>query len=102
MSAKAAELIRRACQGRKILPGPWTQDGSVCALQAVLECNGWFQGEPRIPKLCEILGVDAFWIHRFFMGFDRNHQIKIIHEDDKESIDEVSRLGIMIRKECVK
>lgn len=85
---------------------PWSAaDGSCCALQAVLDRSGWQPGEPRLPTLCAILGVDSFWLHRFMMGFDRNHQIKFTSGDDgdhTETLDEVSGLGIKIAREFVK
>lgn len=99
MSIKALETIRSSLPGRRIIRGPWRDGDAVCALQAVLDRHGWQPGEPRIPALCRILGVDAFWLRRFMMGFDRAFQIRIVDEDGGEELDEVSRAGIRIGKE---
>lgn len=102
-----AETIRAACVGRVIRRGPWSDtDGSMDALHAVLVAHGaWKPGQSRIRQLCKLLDVDAFWIHCFLMGFDRNYQIMYRHESDSGKVwwsqDPVSKLGITIAREVV-
>lgn len=56
----------------------------------------------------EILEVDSWWLYRFYMGYDRGHQILFISEGDKKSKkakeikDEVSKFGISTVKEIFK
>ncbi len=113
--SKAETIIREAitnvrAKGIRIQPGAmidWTGEGgtpvSCDALGAVALHHdiasksfpsGW------LKKLCTILGEDTFWVYRFCMGFDRKYQILII-EDERSKVtrDEVSALGIRLRKE---
>ena len=52
---------------------------------------------------CELLGVDAGWLWRFWMGYDRGYQVMIVTEEKgkerKESLDEVSAFGISFHRE---
>lgn len=53
---------------------------------------------------CELLGVDAGWLWRFWMGFDRNYQVTIVTGEGqarKETADEVSAFGIAFRREVL-
>lgn len=51
---------------------------------------------------CDILGVDPFWLHRFWMGYDRGHQIYFQKEKNDKVIsrkkDDVSQFGIQLAK----
>jgi hypothetical protein len=51
---------------------------------------------------CGILGVDGFWLHRFWMGYDRGHQIYFQKEKEGKVIsrkkDEVSQFGIQLAR----
>lgn len=52
-----------------------------------------------IKLICQILGVDAFWIRKFWLGFDRQYQILILDENEKEiGQDDVSKFGIHVFK----
>lgn len=101
MSASAFTAIRAACAGRTIVRGPWSDmRGGVCALQAVVEAAGWKPGETRLPVVHAALGVDAFWIHRFLLGFDRGHQVMFLDKDGNEKEpDPVSKAAIALAKE---
>jgi len=110
-----AEFIRNAClavkvKGLKLKRGPWFDISSgeiksCCAIGAVLLTNTDFKlvensttpGYTR--QACELLDVDAHWLVRFWMGFDRGHQVMLINDKDKEIRDEVSALGIQLAKE---
>lgn len=53
---------------------------------------------------CELLGVDAGWLWRFWMGYDRNYQVTIVTGEGqarKETADEVSAFGIAFRREVL-
>jgi hypothetical protein len=61
--------------------------------------------EPGFMVLArEALGVDDFWLYRFWMGFDTNYQILISYEDkdskkNKTKKDDVSLFGIQLSRE---
>lgn len=48
-----------------------------------------------------LLGVDHFWLYRFWMGYDRGFQIMIYPDDDKKppTKDDVSEFGITLHRE---
>ncbi len=52
-----------------------------------------------IKAACEVLGVDPFWLYRFWMGFDRGFQIQFTDKDDKTTRDDVSEFGIALGRE---
>lgn len=54
---------------------------------------------------CDILGVNSNWLHRFWMGSDRNYQVMIIGDPEakiKDRKDEVAAYGISLSKEFFK
>ncbi len=55
---------------------------------------------------CELLNVDAGWLWRFWMGFDRGYQVTIVTEEKgkerKESPDEVSAFGLALHREVLR
>jgi hypothetical protein len=113
------EVIRNAClqakaKGIKLLTGGhWfdlTGKGeskiiSCCAIGAVLLTDSEFTiaEDPSRPgylkKACEMLETDWHWIFRFWMGFDRGHQVLLVNDKDKEIKDDVSAFGIQLAKE---
>jgi hypothetical protein len=120
MSVKAFVQIRQACekiqaQGIKICRGPWytfSADRLVqecCAMGAVLLVAEVPYPEDLVKpgflkEACRILEVDAFWMQRFWMGWDRGHQVKFYSEKNGktyESDDEVSAFGISLAREFV-
>lgn len=118
MSLPASSIIRNSCnfvldKGIVLHQGAWfdSENGKVsscCAIGAVLLANGIAVSEtPQFPgyvrAACKILGVNSQWLYRFWMGFDRGYQIRILSEDGKtETFDDISGLGIQIRKEFLK
>jgi hypothetical protein len=46
-----------------------------------------------------MLETDFNWLVRFWMGFDRGHQVLLINDKDKEIKDDVSAFGIQLAKE---
>lgn len=52
-----------------------------------------------VEAACKTLDVDAFWLYRFWMGFDRGFLIRVINDKDQESRDDVSEWGIALAKE---
>lgn len=81
-----------------------------CAPPSACNATGailWAAGEAEKPKqmktLCSLLEVDSWWLYRFGMGFNQNHQLMVIDQNDKViSVDEVSKLGIRLAKKYVK
>jgi hypothetical protein len=58
-----------------------------------------------VAAACEFLEVDAFWLYRFWMGYDRGYQILISRDlgsgDKKKTVtkkDDVSEFGIQLHK----
>jgi hypothetical protein len=120
MNNKTSEAIRTACErakekGLRIHQGPWFEwsGGKVvgcCAIGAVLLEAGKInpEGEPDletsvnpgyVKAACQTLGVNASWLYRFWMGFDRGYQIMLIDDKEKESKDDISAFGIQLRRE---
>lgn len=114
------EIIRNAClgakeKGIKLVRGPWfdlTGSGELklvgcCAIGAVLLSDDNFEiaidscTPGYLKKACEMLECDSHWLIRFWMGFDRGHQVMLISDKDKESKDDVSSFGIQLAKEFV-
>lgn len=113
------EVIRNAClqakaKGIKLLSGGhWfdlTGQGeskiySCCAIGAVLLTDKDFTiaEDPVRPgyikKACEMLETDPSWLVRFWMGFDRGHQVLLVNDKDKEIKDDVSAFGIQLARE---
>lgn len=109
------DFIRKACleakaKGIKLHRGPWFDlvggtPYACCAIGAVLltDKDFKFAEDPSHPgytkRACQILEVDAGWLVRFWMGFDRGHHVTLVHDKDKESKDEVSGFGIQLAKE---
>jgi len=113
------EVIRNAClqaksNGIKLFTGGhWfdlTGKGeskliSCCAIGAVLltDKNFVFATDHSKPgyteKACQMLEVEDNWLVRFWMGFDRGHQVLLINDKDKEIKDDVSAFGIQLAKE---
>lgn len=118
MSAKALELIRAACiqahdAGLTLKKGPWfvfndaNNPTACCAIGAVLyQAKIPFPGDlsnPGYVKIaCAILGVDVFWLQRWWLGWDRGHQVTLIHEKDGKSFetkDDISKSAIALARE---
>lgn len=109
------ELIRNAClaakaKGIKLHRGAWFNmvGGSpyaCCAIGALLlsDENFKFAEDPTNPgyvkKACQILECDPHWLQRFWMGFDRGHQVMLVNDKDKETKDEVAMFGLQLAKE---
>ena len=113
------EVIRNAClqakaKGIKLFSGGhWfdlTGKGeskiySCCAIGAVLLTDNEFSmpedlSRPGfVRKACEMLEVDPSWLVRFWMGFDRGHQVLLVNDKDKEIKDDVSAFGIQLARE---
>jgi len=101
-------------QGVRIQPGAWfthDSDGlirSCCAIGALLIHKGTDKhdvGSPNpgyVRAACEILKVDAMWLNRFWMGFDRNHHVTLVKKEKDSEVeikDDVSGFGIELRRE---
>lgn len=113
------DVIRNAClavkaKGIKLKTGGhWfdltgKEDSKViscCAIGAVLLSDPEFSfaedsSHPGyVKKACEILEADPSWLVRFWMGFDRGHQVILVNDKDKEIKDDVSAFGIQLAKE---
>lgn len=76
---------------------------SCNATGAVLWAAGRATEPHQLKILCDLLDVDTWWLYRFWVGFDRNHQILIMDEDNKiTGQDEISKMGIRIGKKYVR
>lgn len=67
----------------------------------------WVTGEATKPRqmktLYNLLDCDSGWLYRFWMGFNQNHQLMILDQQDNiVGQDEVSKLGIRLAKKYVK
>lgn len=77
----------------------------VCAAIFLFLGKGFRAGKSGwLKELCQELDVDFGWLHRFWMGFDRNYQVMVSEHDKKGNIiawhkDSVSELGIRFAKE---
>lgn len=113
MNTKVSDRIREACnaaraRGIKLHRGPWftftgTEVTGACAIGAVILAEDRHVVEDAskpgyVRAACEILKVDAGFLYRFWMGFDRGHQVTIV-SGDEESKDEVSAFGMQIARE---
>lgn len=111
------EFIRTAClkaksKGIRLNRGPWFEikDNNIkacCAIGAVLLSDEKFSlaqdssNPGYVKKACQMLEVDPGWLVRFWMGFDRGHQVILVNDKDKEIKDDVSAFGIQLAKELV-
>lgn len=67
----------------------------------------WAAGEAAKPRqmrtLYSLLDCDSGWLYRFWIGFNQNHQLMILDQQDRiVGQDEVSKLGIRLAKKYVK
>lgn len=118
-------IIEHCCdeivaQGIRVVRGAafnWTgsnlNEPLACnALGAVLWCAGAVnvaerKSELRHPNpwstLCTLLGVDAFWLYRFTIGWDQQTQLIVYYEGPNKTLiprdDEISRQAMKISKE---
>ncbi len=109
MSVNVKGTIRDCCnqaksKGIKITRGPWadTSQGivSLCAIGAVLWAHDKLGSENRVREACLLLDVDAMWMRRFWMGFDRGFQAMLVDKDGKETNrDDVGQMGIDLAAE---
>lgn len=120
-------ILDTQAKGIKLIQGAWFHfeaEGKLVACDALgsliishnrlpeSACEPGLLRKPGFSRIVqEILGVDAFWLYRFNMGFDRNYQILIEHEDGGgcngplkkwSTKEDVSEYGIKLRKEFVK
>ena len=73
---------------------------ACCALGAVLLANGLGPAD-SVMRAGPILGVNAWWLRRFMLGFDRGFVAAILN--DKGEVvghDEVGTLGVSVRRWC--
>jgi hypothetical protein len=134
MNQALASQIREACywakaNGHRLLSGgawfdftltPWGCD-ALGALLLQARARGQYRSlgdlvSPANPTcrglstlVRSMLDVDNFWLRRFWLGWDRGYQVKIIRLDDRvdghkeiESKDDVSAFGIALWKEMQK
>jgi len=122
VNIKTTTTIREACSyvrdelGIKIIGGAWFEwngDKIVATdpIGAVILKAGKVPKEidPKHPETLsqpglikvakDELGVDHFWLYRFWMGYDRFFQIKAITDKDQEIKDDVSEFGISLARE---
>ncbi len=115
MSAKAFETIRSACiaardRGLRLHRGPWfnlNADTIVgcCAIGAVLldlPRPADLSNPGFVKAACDRLDVDAFFLQRFWMGWDRGHVVTLVREKDgksSESKDEISGAALALARE---
>lgn len=129
MNTKITTMLREACaampaRGITIVHGgawyEWDSEKIIGAdpIGAAILHNGKLpEGlDPKNPETmvrpglmqaaCELLGVDAGWLWRFWMGYDRGYQVMIVTEEKgkerKETPDEVSAFGIAFLRETRK
>lgn len=123
MNNKITTLIQESVaavrdKGINIVRGPWFdftgEGGSVIACDpigaVILAKDAMPVGinpndsatlvRPGLVKVaCELLDVDPSWLQRFWMGFDRGHQVTLIDDKDKEHRDDISAYGIQLSKQ---
>lgn len=126
MNIKTAALIREACayardtlRLRLLSGGAWFEWDSEKIIgtdpigAVILKCRALPSGlDPKnvetmvrpglIAAARTLLGVDHFWLYRFWMGYDRAFQILIYPDDDKKSPpakDDISEFGIALHRE---
>lgn len=125
MNVKTTVAIREACVYardelglRLIMGGAWFEWDSEKIIAtdpigaAILKAGALPLGlDPKMPEtmvrpgLIEaartVLGVDHFWLYRFWMGYDRNFQILVYPDDEKKAPtkDDVSEFGIALGRE---
>jgi hypothetical protein len=124
VNIKTAALIREACvyardtlRLRLLSGGPWYEWDSEKIIgtdpigAVILKCRALPSGlDPKRPETFAnpgfiaaartLLGVDHFWLYRFWMGFDRGFQILVYSDDDKTpSRDDISEFGIALYRE---
>lgn len=78
-------------------------------LGAVLLMSGLVVKRPEDlarPGFCDLvrgeLGVDNFWLRRFWLGFDRGFQVVITDVEGEEIKDDVSAFGIQLWREVTR
>jgi hypothetical protein len=123
MSLKIATILREACvampaRGIKLIRGgawyEWDSEPKIIAADAtgaLILYHDKLPTDHKPPNLDgmahsklgevvqEILGVDRFWLYRFWMGYDRGYQILAVNDKDEESKDDVSEFGISFARE---
>lgn len=121
MNVRIVTLLRDSCRevssrGIRIIRGAWAEwdtEKIIAAdpICAVLIVQGRLPPglNPMDPATmvrpglwtpaCELLGVDTFWLYRFWMGYDRGFQILSVNEKGEENKDDVSEFGINFAKE---
>ena len=122
MNVKTTTLVREACayaraEGLQLIRGgAWFEwnDHMIIATDpigaVIFKARALPDGlDPKHPETMRapglisiakaLLGVDHFWLYRFWMGFDRGFQIKIVNEDESETKDDVSEFGIALARE---
>jgi hypothetical protein len=129
MNVKVTTLLREACAAmpargiQVVCGGAWYVWDSEKILgadpigAAILVADKLPAGlDPKDPSThvrpglmeaaCKLLDVDAGWLWRFWMGYDRNYQVMIVTEEKgkerKESLDEVSAFGMALRREILR
>jgi hypothetical protein len=125
VNIKTAALIREACAHardklrlRLLSGGAWFEWDSEKIIgtdpigAVILKCHALPSGlDPKRPETMSnpgliavartLLGVDHFWLYRFWMGYDRGFQIMIYPDDEKKtpSKDDISEFGIALHRE---
>lgn len=126
MSLKIATMLREACQAmpargiRLIRGGAWYEWNGEPKIVAADAIGALILFHDKLPKTLdpldlesmvrpglsevaqELLGVDRFWLYRFWMGYDRNYQILAITDKNVETRDDVSEFGITFARELFK
>lgn len=123
MNNKITALIQESiaivqAQGIRIVKGPWFdftgENGKIIGCDPIgavilakeampaginpFDCATLVR--PGFIKVaCELLNVDPSWLQRFWMGFDRGHQVTLIDDKDKEHRDDISAYGIQLAKQ---
>lgn len=85
---KIREAIQKAkSENIKIVYGPafiWSNLEKPEACNAIgailLFLNNKEKSKNPWKIVCDHLGIKAFWLYRFHIGFDRNHQIMVASE----------------------
>lgn len=125
MNVKIDTMIRQAVTACQNVMGLKIKHGSWCTLSGsdIISCDPIFAvilynyglvfpgafdpnfdwARPGLVKeACELLDVDPSWLHRFWLGFDRGHQVLLINDKEKtETRDDVSAYGLQLRKEFI-
>lgn len=87
----------------KPIPLRCTPPSACNATGAILWAAGEADRPNQMKTLGRLLGVDSWWLYRFWMGFNQNHQLMVIDQNDKIiGVEEVSKLGIRLAKKYVK